>query len=210
MSIIIDHDGDASHALICAHCRNTFVHHTAVDIHARPAGEDSPTYSHRAYDRPRLTFPNPRIHENPSTRRDAVSVVYECEGCGQHSRLMVEQHKGKTYLGTEKLFPVPMPPGAERALDARSQGPKPITPPPLPKPPTAPFAPPPPAPDMRFEADAEFWIGLRALIMTSLMKNPDNHKVSVGSLLDQVGGVALETVDMYVRRNWATKPRRPV
>lgn len=41
--------------------------------------------------------------ENPSSRRDAVSVIFSCEGCSVISSLQIVQHKGNTFIGTKKV-----------------------------------------------------------------------------------------------------------
>lgn len=41
--------------------------------------------------------------ENPSSRRDAVSLIFSCENCTRLSAVRFIQHKGNTFVGTDVL-----------------------------------------------------------------------------------------------------------
>lgn len=41
--------------------------------------------------------------DNPSHRRDAVSIYFSCEFCPEKSVLRIIQHKGNTFIGTEVI-----------------------------------------------------------------------------------------------------------
>lgn len=82
--------------LSCTGCGCDYLHHIAVDIHKRPK-EDSATQSVRAYG------PGDVSTENPSSRRDGLVIVLECEQCEALTHLSLEQHKGQTFISIGKI-----------------------------------------------------------------------------------------------------------
>jgi hypothetical protein len=96
---MIELDGNK---LKCPHCGDTFLHHVRVDVHARPR-EDGETVTTSILVRDGYA-PNalPPPSENPSTRRDGVTLCLVCEGCDGYSELQVAQHKGVTLIDLKK------------------------------------------------------------------------------------------------------------
>jgi hypothetical protein len=82
--------------LSCPSCGGDYLHHVAVDIHRRPE-EDAKTESVRAYGHGEAST------ENPSSRRDGLVIVLECEQCDGLTHLSLEQHKGQTFISMGKI-----------------------------------------------------------------------------------------------------------
>jgi len=81
--------------LICPACGHEYTHHRSVNIYHRQH-EDGDTIITRVSGARVLTEIGAR--ENPSRRRDAIGIVFNCEGCECISELAVVQHKGQTFL----------------------------------------------------------------------------------------------------------------
>jgi hypothetical protein len=94
------------YSLECPRCGERNLHHKLIRIYGRP--EDGPTaYTEISADaadpkqKPWVDdFPE---NQNPSPRRDAVSIVFQCEQCEGGLSLNIWQHKGCTnYSWTEE------------------------------------------------------------------------------------------------------------
>lgn len=83
--------------LTCPGCGSTYLHHVRVDVFDRK--EDAEQVRRTRVDEAVsvLTLPN-ETSGNPSSRRDALAVRFECEECGSPSTLSIAQHKGETHL----------------------------------------------------------------------------------------------------------------
>lgn len=98
--IFSDETGCSSGALLlaCPHCNHAYSHQFAVVAFARK--EDA-----RATATVVTTNPNGPaafvMPPNPSSRRDGVVVLLTCEDCGAQFNLIIEQHKGQTFIGVE-------------------------------------------------------------------------------------------------------------
>ncbi|MBN1578221.1 MAG: hypothetical protein JW913_16795 [Chitinispirillaceae bacterium] len=89
---------DYEHLLTCQHCGYNYTHHEEVACYAR---EDC-SVGVRTRVRSKLVVQDTDISDNPSPRRNGVSISYSCEGCGKTSRINIYQHKGQTFVSTEK------------------------------------------------------------------------------------------------------------
>lgn len=92
----IDQDG----ALVCPNCDDIYLHHGAVEVFNR-RHEDGPTTAiHVDGHAPTPGTPA----NNPSSRRDGVTISFWCETCGPDTfiTLTLAQHKGTTYLAWAK------------------------------------------------------------------------------------------------------------
>lgn len=86
------HDEDV---LICPICGYDYTHQREVRVYQRPDGEDGVTY--RTTVRDRMKFTDIVMGDkNPSPRRQAVEIVFECE-LEHRFVLRFVQHKGMTY-----------------------------------------------------------------------------------------------------------------
>jgi hypothetical protein len=80
----------------CAHCGCDYVHHICVDIHRR-FQEDGQTESARIYGAGEVST------QNPSSRRDGLVIILECEQCDGLTQFSLEQHKGQTFMAIGKI-----------------------------------------------------------------------------------------------------------
>jgi hypothetical protein len=101
-AIVIADAGSVSE-LRCPRCGSQYLHHEGVTLFHR--SEDAPSAV-------RITVAGlsvttdvvPSSSENPSSRRNGLSVQFSCEGCGGGSQadtieLTLAQHKGWTEIG---------------------------------------------------------------------------------------------------------------
>ncbi len=97
--------------LQCAHCGGDNLHHASVGVWSREGGEDGPSMltkvMARDTDPPLDRYPGPVVvtHSdpsgNPSSRRGAVAVFFECESCDETTVLTIAQHKGFSILSID-------------------------------------------------------------------------------------------------------------
>lgn len=80
--------------LSCPNCGHNNTHHTVVDVYDR--SED------RYESRTRVGDDAMKAIGNPSSRRNGLNIGFYCEQCPQRFWLRLEQHKGETYLSTER------------------------------------------------------------------------------------------------------------
>jgi hypothetical protein len=84
--------------LHCPLCGFHCLHHEKVEGFFRREDDDLTlvaTMSSSEVDN--FVTPN-HTTENPSDRRGGVQITFWCEGCGEHSKLAISQHKGSTYV----------------------------------------------------------------------------------------------------------------
>ena len=85
--------------LECPVCGEENMHHTAIKIFGR--SEDGKTvYTEISADAkdPKQTPWVDNFPENPSSRRDAVAIVFRCEHHNLDITLNISQNKGSTFL----------------------------------------------------------------------------------------------------------------
>lgn len=80
----------------CANCGGDFMHQRDVEVYRRDA-EDSATGIH-AWVRGVDIVTSKSVEGNPSGRRDAVVLSFECEQCGSKTVLEFTQHKGTEHI----------------------------------------------------------------------------------------------------------------
>ena len=88
-----------SDILECPSCGEENMHHTAIKIFGR--SEDGKTaYTEISADNkdPKQTPWVDNFPENPSSRRDAVAIVFQCEHHKGDMTLNISQAKGGTFL----------------------------------------------------------------------------------------------------------------
>jgi hypothetical protein len=87
---------------LCPKCEGTYMHQGAVRIFTRDR-EDAKTGSLVMSDGFH-TMSNAKadMDNNPSRRRDGLSIEMACETCGPVGRLTVYQHKGETLIGWQQ------------------------------------------------------------------------------------------------------------
>ena len=87
--------------LLCGGCGNNFVHHKAIAIYTRH--EDETKYLKTVVaDHKAISYLVERDASNPSSRRDGITIEFECENCSSKPRLMLVQHKGQTFVEWDK------------------------------------------------------------------------------------------------------------
>lgn len=84
-------------SVVCAHCNGENTHLRSVETFSR--AEDAQTGTHVVADiYHRSVAVNTDLTRNPSSRRDAVIVYFECEYCNKLTELRIIQHKGNDFL----------------------------------------------------------------------------------------------------------------
>jgi hypothetical protein len=95
------HDSDYFRPL-CPKCSGTYMHQGAVHIFTRDA-ESSETGTLVTSEGFGTTINSKApMANNPSRRRDGLSIDMDCEICGPVGRLAVYQHKGETLIGWQQ------------------------------------------------------------------------------------------------------------
>ncbi len=90
--------------LACPNCGGQCVHHDRVDIYER--SEDSNGLHVRVMgcdarpQRQPVVSVDHVLDENPSDRRQGVSIRFWCEGCSLRFTLDLAQHKGQTVIAS--------------------------------------------------------------------------------------------------------------
>lgn len=87
---------DGIHPLVCLSCGEDFLHHERIEIFSR-LQEDSDQGIHVIVDGLEVTI-NTDLRGNPSSRRNGLRIVCECENCDTQTLLDLTQHKGQTFL----------------------------------------------------------------------------------------------------------------
>ena len=89
--------GDEYGRLICPHCLDSEsnLHHNRVEIFQRD--EDEETGFHVAI-QGKTASTDTDIQQNPSPRRNGLSIIFWCEQCCESSILDILQHKGMSYV----------------------------------------------------------------------------------------------------------------
>lgn len=81
--------------LRCKSCGFNCVHQERVDVFER--GEDQEYGVHVSVGNMKAVI-DTSLTDNPSKRRDGVSIFYSCEACNDITRLDIYQHKGNTFI----------------------------------------------------------------------------------------------------------------
>jgi hypothetical protein len=82
--------------LICPKCGCFYMHHIEVRSYTRIV-EDGPTQCVKIGYNNSIDWVND-TQNNPSSRRGAVGILFQCEDCGEEMELAIVQHKGNTYF----------------------------------------------------------------------------------------------------------------
>jgi hypothetical protein len=78
--------------ITCVRCQSEWLHHCAIDIHARIGGEDGVNVVTRHYG---TGIPT----DNPSCRRDGLVIQFYCEHCDAvTTEVTLAQHKGQSLM----------------------------------------------------------------------------------------------------------------
>jgi ribosomal protein L44E len=87
----INEDGE----YLCPYCESNFTHHETVEVFGREEDDEKP--NHIIVDRYEIKIDR-NNKNNPSTRRESVSIRFSCEQCGRIHYLTFAQHKGNTQV----------------------------------------------------------------------------------------------------------------
>jgi hypothetical protein len=82
--------------LQCPRCGHAYIHQVWVEVWERE--EDATDGIHCYVTRDTASFDRDALVENPSERRQATGILFECEQCVAHSLLAIIQHKGQTFV----------------------------------------------------------------------------------------------------------------
>jgi hypothetical protein len=90
-------DGTESEALSCKHCGYEYTHFSSVQIFDR--GEDEKKGMNLTFEMRHGSeiMINQSMLNNPSPRRQGMSINVECEICGKITSTVFIQHKGQTF-----------------------------------------------------------------------------------------------------------------
>jgi len=98
---------DCPPILLCPKCGFDYLHHEKIEIFERQAEDDKQGLHLVVASRADSTvaassrinvLTNTDISENPSRRRNGMKISFWCEGCDVVSVLVIEQHKGQTFM----------------------------------------------------------------------------------------------------------------
>lgn len=89
-------------ALECPSCGDTYLHHEVVEVYQRES-EDAPRGLHVTVGSPAMAIDTAQ-DGNPSRRRNGLRIRFRCEGCEAEPALVIEEHKGQTFMGWEEEF----------------------------------------------------------------------------------------------------------
>ena len=90
-----EYGSEAELTLLCPSCNSHFLHHQEVEVFNRK--EDAGTGYHATVLSGSI-LEDEDISENPSSRRDAVTIHFTCEGCSAVVMMDIIQHKGATNI----------------------------------------------------------------------------------------------------------------
>lgn len=82
--------------LACPFCHYTYTHHGTIDVWDR--SEDAKTGLHTTLNNSAVHTESAMTGNNPSPRRDGLTIQLWCEGCDAHYLLSIYQHKGETFI----------------------------------------------------------------------------------------------------------------
>jgi len=83
--------------LLCPRCGADNLHHSGVIVFDRP--EDAASVTEIRVEGNKVQMNQTTGDKNPSSRRDGLSVNFNCEQCGDGIQLTIAQHKGSTEIG---------------------------------------------------------------------------------------------------------------
>lgn len=90
-------DGARHSVLLCPRCGEETLHHGKVSVFDRP--EDATVVTLTTVDAGVVAVhPRANGEGNPSSRRDGVTIDFDCESCGDGITLRLAQHKGSTLI----------------------------------------------------------------------------------------------------------------
>ena len=89
-----DYKNDIGLPLECPNCGSSYMHQKKAEIFQR--NEDDRNGLHVSVDDKVTTDTN--IADNPSPRRQGLTLHLSCEGCPTVSKLSIYQHHGSTYM----------------------------------------------------------------------------------------------------------------
>lgn len=81
--------------LECPRCGGNYMHQGNVEVFMRK--EDAETGNHALVEADRVTVDRV-MAGNPSSRRQGVTIEFQCEDCEEPLGLAIVQHKGQTFL----------------------------------------------------------------------------------------------------------------
>lgn len=91
--------------MLCPQCDGNYLHHLTVEVFSR-SREDSEEGLHILVEG--NTFrANTDMIGNPSGRRNGLKIGFSCETCEFKTEMIIQQHKGQTFVHTEFIPNMP-------------------------------------------------------------------------------------------------------
>jgi len=84
--------------LKCPCCDGDYLHHTKVSVFARYEDAETGTFVSVDEDMSMVFDPASVLTQNPSPRRDGITIDLWCEYCHSKLKLNIFQHKGQTFF----------------------------------------------------------------------------------------------------------------
>jgi hypothetical protein len=82
---------------VCPRCGFYYLHQSVVTVYSR-AREDDPTVEIEVRNTATIEV-RTKATRNPSSRRDGLAILFDCENCDFVGELTIAQHKGNTLVG---------------------------------------------------------------------------------------------------------------
>jgi hypothetical protein len=79
-----------------------YLHHRGVRVFSRGEDDEETRETIVLEDQTIVRMVPSLGSHNPSSRRDGITINFECELCGNASRLTIAQHKGSTFVRWER------------------------------------------------------------------------------------------------------------
>jgi len=89
---------DDERTLLCPNCGGNYLHQLSAEVYFVDR-EDSDTGN--AFEISKSYVRSVPMINNPSSRRDGIRIVFECEFCDAAPSLTIVQHKGQTFASWE-------------------------------------------------------------------------------------------------------------
>lgn len=100
-------DGGRAPRVCCAHCGSEQVHHSRVTVFNRNRKREDASSGLRVVIEGQQCRRYANQRDNPSDRRDGVTVELWCEQCPGVSELRLAQQKGVTFLELHRIERLP-------------------------------------------------------------------------------------------------------
>lgn len=105
MDFLSSIDDAYGRALMCPHCGFDHIHHVTATSYDRDSEDADHGRIAQVFESHVIVLRNAEMTDNQSPRRNSISILFECEGCGKLSQLHIIQHKGQTFIRSARVMP---------------------------------------------------------------------------------------------------------